>query len=67
MALLDSLADAVMVIRLSPESEPTVEDYDDADYLLSVMLRNPDELKDWLSQNGFIPSPKRAGLLRVDI
>jgi hypothetical protein len=54
MTLRDCFADAVMVIRLSSESEPTIEDYDDADYLLMMMLRNDDELKVWLCENGFI-------------
>jgi hypothetical protein len=67
MRLRDCFADAVMVIRLSPESEPTSEDYDDADYLLTMMLRNDDELRVWLSENGFVSTSEIAGSLRVDI
>jgi hypothetical protein len=67
MTLRDCFADAVMVIRLSPESEPTAGDYEDADYLLMMMLRNNDELKVWLSENGFIPTSEITDLLRVDI
>jgi hypothetical protein len=61
MTLRDCFADAVMVIKSSRESEPTIEDYDDADYLLMMMLRNDDELKVWLCENGFVSTSEIMG------
>lgn len=40
MAMRDEIADALSVIRSSKDSEPSDEDYDDADYIILRLLRN---------------------------
>ena len=64
MALRDEIADALSVIRSSKDSEPSEEDYDDADFIIQRLLRNRPGLLALLGDATMPPRGEMSNRLR---
>lgn len=52
--LRDELADALLVVKSRPYADPREEEFDDADYILHVLVKNAEGLKVWMMSHGLL-------------